>query len=167
MTPAEFSQFLDNNQKMKTLCIAFGSYFYRDLYDLAEKVYNVMDGLRESEYNCLPKKSKRTSIIHAIRKKIAGQRRKIPRVEMSNEPLLNDSKYNGIFYFYSMSQEPLFKILRGRYSVSLASQKKITVNDKVRVAGLLITKAPLHEYLPDLTGRSRGGDWQALDASQS
>ncbi len=73
MTPAEFAQFSDNDQKMKTHCIAFGGYFYPDLYELAEKVYNVMEELHESEYSCLPKKSQRTLISHAIGKIIVGQ----------------------------------------------------------------------------------------------
>lgn len=86
---------------------------------------------------------------------------------MSDDPMLGDSKYDGIFNFYSMSQEFLFDNLRGKYGVSMESLKKITVDEKIRIAGLLIMKAPLCEYLSDLTGRSRGGDWQALDASRS
>ncbi len=42
---------------------------------------------------------------------------------------------------------------------------KITVADKVCVAGLMMTKDTLREYLPNLTGKSWGGDRQALDAS--
>ncbi len=55
-----------------------------------------------------------------------------------------------------MLQEVLFDRLRGQYGVSTAAMMKITVEDKVRIAGLVITKAPLHEYLSDLTGRSTG-----------
>ena len=51
--------------------------------------------------------------------------------------------------------------------MSPTSMMKITVDDKVRVAGLLMTQAPLREYLSDLTGRSWGGDQQALDASRA
>ena len=74
---------------------------------------------------------------------------------------------NYLLRFYSLSQKGIFDVLRSRYGESLATTMKITVDDKIRVAGLVITKAPLREYLPDLTGRSRGGDRQALDASRS
>ena len=150
---------------MKAKCIAFDGFFYWNLYDLAEKVYIVMDGLRKSQFDRLPKKGKHTHIIHAICKIIAGQRQRIPRAEIvDEEPLVREYDVT-VHHFYSMSQDALFTILRGRYGVSLDALKKITVDD--RVAGLVITKAPLCEYLADLTGRSRGGDRQALDASWS
>ena len=47
----------------------------------------------------------------------------------------------------------------------MSTMMKITVDDKIRVARLLITKAPLREYLPNLTGKSLRWDRQALDTS--
>jgi hypothetical protein len=167
MTPAEFAKFTENDRKTKAHHISFGGYFYRDLYILAEHVYDFVDGKRESEFDRLPKKNQRTVIIHAIGKIIAGRRTKVARSEMTHEPLTKESEYECINFFYSLSQETIFDVLRSRYGVSVASMMKVTVDDKVRVAGLVITKAPLREYLSDLTGRSRGGDRQALDASRA
>ncbi len=84
---------------------------------------------------------------------------------MTDEPLTKESEYEFMNYLYSLPQETIFDVMRSRYGVSVASLMKVTVDDKVRVAGLVITKAPLREYLLDLTGRSGGGDRQALDAS--
>ena len=167
MSPAEFSQFADNDRKTKARNIAFGGYFFRDLYTLSEQVYDLMEGKRDSLFNRLPKKSQRTVVIHVIGKLIAGHRRKVTRAEMENDNLIMSEEYDSTTHFYVMSQEVLFDRLRGRYGVSTAAMMKITVDDKVRIAGLVITKAPLREYLSDLTGRSRGGDRQALDASRA
>ena len=79
---------------------------------------------------------------------------------MENDNLIMSEEYYSTTHFYVMSQEVLFDRLYGRYGVSTAAMMKITVDDKVRIAGLVITKAPLREYLSDLTGRSCGGDWQ-------
>ena len=53
-----------------------------------------------------------------------------------------------------MSQEVLFDDLQSQYGVSLAAMMKITVTDKVCVAGLMMTKDTLRKYLPNLTGKS-------------
>jgi len=167
MTPEEFAQFAENNPKTIARHIAFGGYFYRDLYTLAENVFDLIDGRRESEFNRLPKKSQRTVVIHAIGKIVAGQRRKETRTDMAGNHFTELSEYEGCTHFYSLPQKGIFDILRNRYGDSLAVTMKMTVDDKIRVAGLVITKAPLREYLSDLTGRSRGGNRQALDASRS
>jgi hypothetical protein len=167
MSPVEFAQFSDNDRKTKARHIAFGGFFYRDLYTLAEHVFDSIDGKRDSEFTRLPKKTQRTVVIHAIGKIVAGQRRKETRADMAGNHFIELSEYEGCTHFYSLSQKGIFDILRSRYGESLATTMKITVDDKIRVAGLVITKAPLREYLSDLTGRSRGGDRQALDASRS
>ncbi len=115
----------------------------------------------------LPKKSQRTVVIHAIGKIVTGQRQKETRADMAGNQFIRLSEFEGCAHFYSLPQKGIFDILRGRYGESQATMMKITVGDKICVAGLVITKAPLREYLSDLTGRSRGGDRQALDASRS
>ena len=52
MTPTEFDLFAANDQKTKAYCIAFGGYFYRDLYALSEKVYNSIDNKRILPLDC-------------------------------------------------------------------------------------------------------------------
>ena len=158
MSATDFAKFADNDRKMKAYNIAFGGYFYRELYQLAETVYDLIDAQRESDFIRLPKKSQCTTVIHTIGKIIAGQRRKTPRAEISDEILIERDEYLSTNSFFIMSQDNLFDILRSRYGVSPTSMMKITVDDKVRVAGLLMTKAPLREYLSDLMGKSRGGD---------
>ena len=56
MTPVEFAQFAEKDRKTKARHIAFGGYFYRDLYTLAEDVFDSIDGRHDSEFNRLPKK---------------------------------------------------------------------------------------------------------------
>ena len=53
-----------------------------------------------------------------------------------------------------MKQGEMNSIMINCYGTSVVSMMKITVADKVRVAGLMMTKYTLSEYLPDLTGKS-------------
>ncbi len=57
MTPTEFEKFTENDRKTKAHHISFGGYFYRDLYILAEHVYDFVDAKHESEFDRLPKKT--------------------------------------------------------------------------------------------------------------
>ncbi len=84
ISPAELSKFIGNNRKTKARNIALGGYFYRDLYTLSDQVYDLMDGNCDSLFNCLPKKSQRTVVIHIIGKLIAGHHHKVTRAEMEN-----------------------------------------------------------------------------------
>ena len=167
MTPGEFTQFAENDRKTKTRHIAFGGRFYKGLYILAEDIYKLIDMKRDTTFNRLPHSRQRTTIIHAIGKIIAGQRRKTARAEMGNFAIINTSPYDESNEFYTMDQDALIELLFNRYGTSETQVLKITTDDKVRVAGLVITKPSLREYLSDLTGKSRGGDRQALDASRS
>jgi hypothetical protein len=86
---------------------------------------------------------------------------------MAGNHFIELSEYEGYTHFYSLPQKGIFDILRNRYGRSLEVTMKITVDDKIRGAGLVITKAPLREYLLDLTARSHSGNRHALDASRS
>jgi hypothetical protein len=141
--------------------------FYRDLYMLSEQVYNSIDRWCDDEFNCLPKQNQCTVIILAIGKLIAGHCTKLTCAEMADSPLINKSEYDSCNHFCSLSQDVIFDVLCSQYGVLVQSKMKITVADKVCVAGLVINKAPLHEYLLDLTGKSCGRDRQVLDASQA
>ena len=44
-------------------------------------------------------------------------------------------------------------------------KKKVSVDDKVHVAGIVITDSDVQQFLPSLTGQSLNGDHQSLDES--
>ena len=48
---------------------------------------------------------------------------------------------------------------------NMGEEKKNTTDDKVRIAGILITDSEMREFIPAMTGTARSGDCQSLDAS--
>ena len=68
--------------------------------------------------------------------------------------IISLSEYVQCDNFFIMKQGELNFIMINRYGTSVASMMKVTVADKVRVAGLMMTKDTLREYLPNLTGKS-------------
>ena len=134
---------------------------------MAEQVYKFIDSKRDTQFTRLPNARLWTTVIHTIGKIIAGQRQKTTHAEVANNMLLNTDQINHHSDFYVYTQDILIDLLRKRYGSLGSSVMKICIDDKVRVAGLLMTKETLREYLPDLTGRARGGDRQALDGSRA
>ena len=60
--------------------------------------------------------------------------------------------YNNVSGLYIVSQAIIVDVLVQRYGME-SENKKITTDDKVRVAGILITDPDMRDFIPALTGR--------------
>ena len=75
---------------------------------LVEEVYKLIDAKRSSEFNRLPNPCQRTTVIHAIGKIIAGQRRQTAQTEIDDEVLMDRDEYGSCSHLYVMSQDVIF-----------------------------------------------------------
>ena len=128
-----------------------------------------MDSHRE-HFVSLPAVRQKTRTAHQIGGTIAAKHVSLNRSELHSGTnqgfgdLIESDKYSQRSSFYILSPTTAIEIMLGRYGADIA--KKIHTDDKVRIAGILIMDSEMREFLPDLTGRSRGGSRQSLDASR-
>ena len=172
MTAMEATTYPPDGRKVKTHMINHGSWFYGGLYQLAEALYKLLDAKRDIHFKQLPQAKNKTTTIHRIGKTIASRHLYYLRGDLHdrqegfNDFILSD-EYAAVDGFYILTKSSILDVCFQRYGGDDANIKRPTTDDKVRVAGILITDEEMQEYLPDLTGRSRGGNRQALDASRS
>ena len=171
MTAMEATTYPPDGRKVKTRMINHGSWFYGELYQLAEALYKLLDAKRDIHFKQLPQAKNKTTTIHQIGKTIASRRLYYLRADLHDTQGFDDfilsDEYAAVDGFYILTQSTMLDICFQRYGGDDANIKRPTTDDKARVAGILITDEEMREYLPDLTGRSRGGNRQALDASRS
>ena len=67
--------------------------------------------------------------------------------------------------FYFLSQTDLLKEFNNKWSRSLSYLMTPIVDDKIRVAGILITDEDMRDLLPAILGKSRSGTRLQLDAT--
>ena len=117
-------------------------------------------------------KSQKTATIHQIGKLIAARRRFYSHSDLHSgtdqgfSDLAWLSVYSNCDSCYILSQATILEIMFDRYG-NMGEEKKITTDDKVRVAGILITDSEMREFIPAMTGTAQSGDRQSLDASRS
>ena len=158
MTEIEAVTYPPNDCKVKTRNINHGRCFYPDLYKLAEEVFKLFDTKRDIHFQQLPKERQKTATIHAIGKTIASHRVFYLRNDLNNnkqgfDDFILSAKYAACDGFYILTQAALIDVILQRYGGD-ESQRRATTNDKIHVAGILITDEEMREYLPDLTGKS-------------
>ena len=171
LTPEECKLFLseDAARKVKTRHILHGTRFYRDIYSLAELVYDKIASKRDEHFHELPMgKNSKTTVIHSIGKSIASNRRSVDRnqaLEGEFHDLIEqvDSQNGNIFMF---AQQSLLAILVNRYATK--DVLKVTVDDKVRLAGIMLNNDYIRDKLDHLTGKSLGSNHRpTMDSSKS
>ncbi len=149
-----------DGRKVKTCMINHGSWFYGELYQLAD-----------IHFKQLPQAKNKTSTIHQIGKTIASRRLFYSRGDLHDKQGFDDficsDEYAAVNGFYILTQFTILDICFQRFGGDDGNIKRPTTDDNVRVAGILIADEDMREYLPGLTGRSRGGNRQSLDASRS
>jgi hypothetical protein len=82
------------------------------------------------------------------------------------DEFVSSAEYAACDGFYILTQTTMLEKFYQRYGGN-ESEKRATTDDKVQVAGILITDEEMQENLPDLTGKSLAGNRQSLDASKS
>ena len=164
MTPEEETQFMgDGEKKRKTKAwnILYASRFYPKLYQLSELIYEKIFARRDKYFQLLPaEKNSKTNTIHQIGFIIASNCgvRPIRQHELNAttnggfDLLIEQSTREEFFIF---TQPSLLAILVNRYA---QNEMKITTNDKVRMAGILLNNDIVRDSLQYLTGKSLDSD---------
>lgn len=159
--------------KRKAKNIAFGNRFYPQLYTLAAHLWDVMETNRFDFPNMPKGGSNKSTYLHDIGKEIAQERKEYARADIhgigdagddeSCMDLIASSDKPKVFI---LKQSTLLARLRNKYG-PLPESKRPTVDDKVRVMGVLFMSSSLREYLPDMLGKTKGGNRANLDASSA
>jgi hypothetical protein len=68
--------------------------------------------------------------------------------------LIQDTEYVHCQHFFVLQQATLLDFLYGRYGAK-GEQKVVTVDDKVRVAGIIF-RDDMRSYIQNMVGTSRG-----------
>ena len=172
LTPDECSKFLseDAGRKVKAHHILHGSRFYKGIYSLAELVYDNIALKREEHFQELPTgKNSKTSIIHAIGKTIASSRRSVDRnqaLEGEFRDLIEQGGGQNGNHIFMLAQQSVLAILVNRYAVK--DVLKVTVDDKVRLAGIMLNNDYIRDKLDHLSGKSLGSNHRpTMDSSKS
>ena len=142
---------------------------FEDIYKLAEEVFKKV----ESKVELFPKFStNKTANIHLIAKFIIKRRSVCTRADMHSRPQMdgqyaNMPEFAGRLLLYFLSQREVLEYCHQKYGVSMKVMKTPTVDDKVRVAGIMFNSDEMRAFLPDMLGKSRNGNRQALDGASA
>ena len=157
--------------KRKAKNIAYGNQFYPDLYILGAHLWDLIDNHRIDFPNMPKGGSNKSTYIHDIGKVIAGERKEHARADIhgigddgdedSCMDLVIASNTPKVFI---LKQRTLLALLHNKYG-PLPENKKTTIDDKVRVMGVLFMSEGLRDYLPDMLGKTKGGNGASLDAA--
>jgi hypothetical protein len=142
---------------------------YEDIYKLAEEVYKKIEVKKEQYFPRLA--TSKTSNIHIIGRFIVSRRSSTNRADMhrhSNEDVIqyaNMPEFAEKQYVFVLSQREVLEFCHQKYGISMSLLKTPTVDDKVRVAGIVFNIADVRAYLSDMLGKSKDGDRTALDGA--
>lgn len=173
MTAAEATKLLAKpNTKFTRKTIGIGldnNKLYEDIYKLAEEVFKVV----ELKVELFPKlAANKTANIHNIAKFIISRRSLCNRSDMHNRPVpdlryANTTEFASRQSLFFLSQREVLEFCHQRYGVSMRVMKTPTLDDKVRVAGIMFNSEEMRSFLPDMLGKSKNGDRQALDGANA
>ena len=141
---------------------------YQDIYRLAEEVFKKL----EEKVEYFPRlASSRTANIHIIGRFILSRRSSTTRADMHSHssPLFinfaNMPEFADKQSIFVLSQREVLEFCHQKYGMSITVLKTPTVDDKVRVAGIIFNNEDMRSYLPDMLGKSKDGDRGALDGA--
>jgi hypothetical protein len=176
MSSEEKVMYLDGPRpKKKTRMISHssedGSFFYASIYQLAAELYDRMNSCWNEAFPHLPKTSSKTATIHKIGLWIANKRIRYERADIHNLgsevgfiEFIQSPTYESHIHFFVLTQTSMWEHLFHLYGVK-GEQKAVTVDDKVRVAGIIF-REDMRPFIPDMIGTSRASTVRAvLDAA--
>ena len=130
-----------------------------------------MDSHRNTTFTQLPKINSKSTTIHKIGQWIANKRVRYARADIYN--IGDDVGFNDFFqspqyahhtHFYILAQSRMWEYVFHLYGQK-GEQKAVTVDDKVRVAGIIF-REDMRPFIQDMTGKSRASTVRAvLDAA--
>ena len=145
---------------------------HSNLYKLAKMLYHTynLDDKGGKWFKNLPKNP--SEPVHKIGKWLASNRTKVRRPDIHShqstdltEAMRLDGFKDRKVYYYLPQREALsyfFSI----WGVKMDDLMRPTVDDKVRLLGILLTIEEMREYIPDILSKRRGDTgWRAMDAA--
>ena len=145
---------------------------YPLLYTLSSKLCEIMDS-NKTLFPRLPGGKNKTTPIHKLGKLIANTRKSYARSDIYSLPhndvdmnLVNSGEHARRQEIFILSQKDVLIACHKQYGrVNDAAARLVEVDDKVRVAGIVMTIPEMRELLPDMLNRTKGGSRPELDAS--
>lgn len=174
MPEADRQQLMKNKDRKKSKNITFGLRYHPNLYQLAKMVHDIF--LEHKTTDLKKMTGNASNNIHKIGKFIAGRRSHVARADFYNVrgadieefmELVNSADYTGTDDFYFLSQATMLTHFKNEWSETIADVMKITIDDKVRVAVLLLTIPELADLIPYLLDRTKGGDRANMDVAKA
>ncbi len=113
----------------------------------------------------------KSTYLHDIGKIVASQRKEYALADVHGIGDLGEESIDDLIMafdkpsIYVLHQSTLLHHLYEEYDPP-PETKKPTVDDKVRVMGLIFKTEVLHDMLPDMLGKSRGGNCPSIDADE-
>ena len=152
--------------------IAYLDRLYPLLYTLSSGLYDIMDNNR-TLFPRLQEGKNKTTPIHQLGKLIAMTRTSYARSDIHSLPhndvdmnLVNSEEHANRQELFILSQKDVLTACHQHYGkLNEAQVRQVGVDDKVRVAGIVMTIAGMREYLPDMLNKSKNGTRLELDAS--
>jgi hypothetical protein len=174
MSDAQKVKFSKNSRSRVTKRIVYLDKLYPLLYTLSSKLYDVMDNNR-TLFPRLQAGKNKTAPIHQLGQLIAKTRTPYARSDIHSLPhndvnmnLVNSVEHAHRQELFILSQKDVLIACHKQYGKqNEAEVRQIELDDKVRVAGIVMTIATMRELLPDMLNKSKSGNRQELDASNS
>lgn len=158
--------------KHKTKLISHNNTFYPKLYRLASLLWGMMDS-RRSTFPRLPRDARnKSNVVHIIGNEIAGRRVPFQRADIHNAgtaclgfmDVIQTLQAERVTVFI-YSQELIVRFLYDKYGPE-GEKKRITTDDKIRVAGILFNCPDVRKYIGAMIGKTKAtGNRDDLDAS--
>ena len=157
--------------------ISYNMRLHPKLYSLAMEVVKVATTMDIPAFPRLPdiKSNNISKTYHYIGEWIAGTRKMYKRADIHNigassdlvNDMINEEKYLSTEKFYVLSQDDVFKHVFEKYGPKESTTSEYTVDDFVRVMGVIFNDELLREYLPDMVGSTKSGNRNEMDGSRS
>ena len=157
--------------------ISFKMRLHPKLYTLAMEVVKAATSMDIPAFPRLPdiKSNNISKTYHYVGEWIAGNRKEYKRADIHNMgagsdlvmDMINEEKYLSTEKFYILSQDDVFKHVFGKYGPKESTTSEYTVDDFVRVMGVIFNDELLRSYLPDMVGSTKNGNLNEIDGSRS
>ena len=154
--------------------IRFAGRLYPHLYSLAEVVYITfqLDSKGGKWFTNLVKG--KSDGVHKIGKWIAENRTRVARADIHSHEsdelnaMLGEDEYKDKGVLYYLPQREMISHFFSLWGTNFDDLLKPTIDDKLRLLGIMLTQDEVRDYIPDLLGKRRGEKgWQPIDAASS
>lgn len=166
----------DPNKPTRSKHISYKKKLYPKLYQLAMESVKVAKELAIPAFPRMPgiKTKNISKTYHLIGEWVAQRRNLIKRADVHNMgetmdwamEMINSEEYRLMDKFYVLDQDALFAHLFQKFGPKEGSTTEYTVDDYIRVMGVVFNNGSLREYLPDMIGKTKGGNRNEIDASR-